>query len=388
MNERAWRSTIASRIQAVATQRNWWSNGLWRRVAGTTTTQAFVNELLLTAMAAPDPFKQVVQMVARQFTLGYTALWIEHEGAEYLSFHLEAESQPLTEQNNIKLPQPLWNALLDAPILIPAGAKPNRDLPPGLVPPSVTALLIPLQAAGMPLGILVAGLDRRLMFTPSQVAQFRELGAALVLFLELIRRSEALIRIRVRLHATTQNSMDWFINELDRLSDEMEPEFSSRVDEISEAMREQLDNLRGLMRGQYQRHISDIPELLRKTEQQHHVPIDHAVDIHLRISEPLQDDIYHWVREALNNIWKYASATRVHVSLAQHGDMLRLIVHDNGVGLNGMHRDGNRGGLIDMANSVAARGGTFDVSAMPYGGTRLLILLPMDGVDATPKPHP
>lgn len=53
--------------------------------------------------------------------------------------------------------------------------------------------------------------------------------------------------------------------------------------------------------------------------------------------EPESDTIiftlYRLVQELLNNISKHANASEIHISLTQHQTQLRLVVHDNGIGI-------------------------------------------------------
>ena len=48
---------------------------------------------------------------------------------------------------------------------------------------------------------------------------------------------------------------------------------------------------------------------------------------------PLFFTLYRLVQELLNNISKHANASEIHISLTQHQAQLRLVVHDNGIGI-------------------------------------------------------
>jgi signal transduction histidine kinase len=82
---------------------------------------------------------------------------------------------------------------------------------------------------------------------------------------------------------------------------------------------------------------------------------------------------YFAVSEALTNVAKHARATDVLVEVADHGDMLRILVADNGVG-GADPRTGS--GLRGLTDRVEAAGGTLYLTSPPAGGTRLEVELP------------
>jgi len=72
--------------------------------------------------------------------------------------------------------------------------------------------------------------------------------------------------------------------------------------------------------------------------------------------------------EALTNAVKHASPTRVAVSTARDGGVLRLTIFDDGIG--GANR------LPGLHDRVAAQGGTLAVNSPPGEGTRIEVQLP------------
>jgi signal transduction histidine kinase len=85
-------------------------------------------------------------------------------------------------------------------------------------------------------------------------------------------------------------------------------------------------------------------------------------------------------QEALTNVRKHARAGRAWVHLAFEPDMLRLLVQDNGIGMDrrdalvGEHRSQ---GLRGMQERVGALGGTLAVGPRPARGTCLEVRLPL-----------
>jgi signal transduction histidine kinase len=82
---------------------------------------------------------------------------------------------------------------------------------------------------------------------------------------------------------------------------------------------------------------------------------------------------YFAVSEALTNVAKHAHATDVLVEVADHGDMLHILVTDNGVG-GADPRVGS--GLRGLNDRVEAAGGALSITSPPVGGTRLEVELP------------
>lgn len=102
---------------------------------------------------------------------------------------------------------------------------------------------------------------------------------------------------------------------------------------------------------------------------------------------PLDEDLvlatYRALQECLNNVSRHARATRIHVALMLDGDMLSMVVSDNGVGFDGRApRKPDCYGLLSLEEHVAWRGGSLDVDTEESAGTNITVSLPL--VLATP----
>lgn len=83
-------------------------------------------------------------------------------------------------------------------------------------------------------------------------------------------------------------------------------------------------------------------------------------------------------REALSNIARHAKATRASVGVAVEGDVVRLVVADNGRGFDpGAPRDVGHQGLRNMAERAAELGGELSIESSPGAGTRIIVALPV-----------
>ena len=104
-----------------------------------------------------------------------------------------------------------------------------------------------------------------------------------------------------------------------------------------------------------------------------------------RLPNAIETNLYRIAQEALNNILKHADATKVNVLLQHHLDDLTLIIEDNGIGFENIHRSdaGNRSrhrrhGLIGMRERAALLKGTIEIDTEPDGsGTTVLVRVPL-----------
>jgi signal transduction histidine kinase len=106
-----------------------------------------------------------------------------------------------------------------------------------------------------------------------------------------------------------------------------------------------------------------------------------SVDSEVRVDEgdtpeSIRIAIYRVVQEALNNIGKHASATKVEISLKSAAGGIRLVVSDNGIGFDSQQArrgyDGQSGlGFISMRERVEATDGKFTMQSAPDNGVEI-----------------
>jgi len=104
------------------------------------------------------------------------------------------------------------------------------------------------------------------------------------------------------------------------------------------------------------------------------------------VDRPLPENaaltLFRIAQEALTNIERHARASQVDVSLNEEGDVLRLIISDNGIGFNAdgsSHRRQHGIGLRNMRERIEYLGGTFRIESQP-GNTTLIVKLPMESL--------
>lgn len=88
----------------------------------------------------------------------------------------------------------------------------------------------------------------------------------------------------------------------------------------------------------------------------------------------VRQNVYLIVKEAINNLFKYAQATKAEVRFEKKGKNLEVVVKDNGVGFdsNGMN---NRNGLKNMHERATTIGAKLDIDSNPENGTVLSLLI-------------
>jgi two-component system, LuxR family, sensor histidine kinase TtrS len=100
------------------------------------------------------------------------------------------------------------------------------------------------------------------------------------------------------------------------------------------------------------------------------------------LGEELNICIYRIIQECLTNIAKYARATSVHIDIgiAQAGStrQLRVEVQDSGAGFDSRATGGGFG-LVGMRERVEALHGEFILATTPGTGTRIRVILPLNG---------
>ncbi|UPR56976.1 cache domain-containing protein [Vibrio sp. ED004] len=91
--------------------------------------------------------------------------------------------------------------------------------------------------------------------------------------------------------------------------------------------------------------------------------------------------LYRVVQESLNNIEKHAQATKVRVIAQQIGNVLQLLIQDDGVGFNTYKAMEKRGiGLRNMRERVEFIGGDFELMSEIGLGTEITVLLTLEGL--------
>jgi len=147
-----------------------------------------------------------------------------------------------------------------------------------------------------------------------------------------------------------------------------------------------LEQLRDLARGIYPPLLADqgLVAALEAQARKASVPTEVRSDGIGRYPQDIESAVYFCVLEALNNVAKYAEATRAEVSLAQDDGHLRFAVVDDGTGFDTAEMSYGTG-VQGMADRLDAIGGALQVASRKGEGTTIEGRIPTP-VDGDPLP--
>jgi PAS domain S-box-containing protein len=139
-----------------------------------------------------------------------------------------------------------------------------------------------------------------------------------------------------------------------------------------------LEELRELARGLHPAVLSDrgLRAAVEALGERAPVPVEVTDIPGERLPEPVEAAAYYLIAEALTNVAKYASASKVHVRVASAGGTVVVEVSDDGVG--GADAAGGTG-LRGLADRVEALGGSLEVASPAGAGTSLRAEIPSSG---------
>ncbi len=108
----------------------------------------------------------------------------------------------------------------------------------------------------------------------------------------------------------------------------------------------------------------------------------HAFGLEGGLPREVETVVYRVVQEALTNAYKHAKAKHVSVVLERHGETLKAVVEDDGVGfVPEVARQGGRGlGLAGMEERAALLGGKVHLESGPGEGTTVVVEIPLGSV--------
>ena len=143
------------------------------------------------------------------------------------------------------------------------------------------------------------------------------------------------------------------------------------------AARQAIDTLTELSRGIYPRLLADdgLPAALSAAAAASPVPVRLSAQTTGRYAPSIEAALYFCTLEALQNVAKHADARRVHVTLRERGELVEVLVEDDGRGL-GEDAVVEGTGLASMRDRLDAVGGRLYVAPAPTGGVAVRGLVP------------
>ncbi len=141
---------------------------------------------------------------------------------------------------------------------------------------------------------------------------------------------------------------------------------------------EAIENLRELARGIYPPMLASegLPTALRAHVRRLAFPVEVVADGIPRFSKDTEAAVYFCCLEALQNVSKYANASRAVLRLEREDGYLRFAVSDDGKGFDPSSIPASSG-LQNMRDRVEALGGSLTISSQPARGTEVRGELPV-----------
>jgi len=122
--------------------------------------------------------------------------------------------------------------------------------------------------------------------------------------------------------------------------------------------------------------VRALQQRLNTVERRAGVTASLLVEEELTFPSHLEEELYHVIQEALNNVLKHAEATSVTVRICALDTNLEVEVEDNGKGFSPNLTDSERGiGLISMQERVEKIGGSLAIESTPGQGSHVHIII-------------
>ena len=154
-------------------------------------------------------------------------------------------------------------------------------------------------------------------------------------------------------------------------------ELSTEIAGVAAELMGVIDDLREISRGIHPAILSKagLRPALRALGRRSAVPVELDVRVDGRLPEPVEVGAYYVVSEMLANAAKHARASMIQVDAETAGGMLRVRVHDDGIGGATPARGS---GLLGLKDRIEALGGTFSVHSPAGRGTTVSCQLPVN----------
>jgi signal transduction histidine kinase len=275
-----------------------------------------------------------------------------------------------------------------------AAAWPPSAIPPDAIPIGATEV----RHQGEVLGALSVEMPANDPMNPSKEALIRDLAAQAGLVLRNVRLIEELRGSRRRIVAAQDErarklerdihdgaqqqlvALQVKIRLTDAVIDRDPAKAHQLLAELQRESNDALENLRDLARGIYPPLLADkgLTTALEAQARKSRVPVEIHGDGTGRYTPEIESAVYFSCLEALQNVAKYAEASRVTVELTQANGSLAFEVRDDGTGFDPA-RTGYGTGLQGIADRLAALGGELVVTSAPGDGTAVAGRLPVEG---------
>lgn len=192
------------------------------------------------------------------------------------------------------------------------------------------------------------------------------------------------VRIAQELHDGVGQSLTAVLLQVSALVDSAPPSQRGALEEVREATRQSLDEVRGVARQLRPHALEDLGlrSALAGLSTELFTHVDTHVERNISIGLPVLSEaaelvVYRVAQEALTNVARHAQARWVEVTLEAETNGVLLRVRDDGVGIAAL-ADGT--GLRGMRERAALIEGRLEIRRRHAGGTEVRLWVPAGGV--------
>ena len=121
-----------------------------------------------------------------------------------------------------------------------------------------------------------------------------------------------------------------------------------------------------------------LEHLASEWQARYKIPVDVIIQLSERLPGDVETALYRIAQETLTNIARHAKAKSASIMIEKHGDTVRAIVEDDGIGFDVKTNRGERHlGLLGMCERAELLNGTLTIESAPEHGTSVFIEIPL-----------
>lgn len=176
-------------------------------------------------------------------------------------------------------------------------------------------------------------------------------------------------------------NLQYLDTEIDKLSEECRQRYAKSRDYLEKGIRESRQIAHRLM----PKAIHDVglnkalEDLVNEMRSLSDINCNYYCNLKKRLAEKVEVGLFRTTQEALNNILKYAKATKVSVQLIGFANEIQLLIEDNGIGFDKNKLDLYKTGfgLTGMKNRINSLSGNLLIDSKPGHGTSIVARIPL-----------
>jgi two-component system, NarL family, sensor histidine kinase UhpB len=190
-------------------------------------------------------------------------------------------------------------------------------------------------------------------------------------------------RVARELHDEVGQTLTGVMLQVEGLAARIPEELRDDLDELRETARSGAEDVRRIVRSLRPEALEDLglPSALAALATAFHDQADVRVERRLEAGLPLSEEqelvFYRVAQEAITNVARHASASRVEIQLRRDDAGVLLMVRDDGVGLT-PPTNGPSHGIRGMRERAMLIGAQLTIDRQPNGGTGVRLVLPPD----------